>query len=644
MATAINARQSPGKLSKEFSIMDFLPVNKKDFIQRGWDEVDIILVSGDAYVDHPSWAAAILGRFLESNGYRVGIIAQPDWRSLNDFKKLGSPRLFFGISAGNLDTMVNHYTADKKKRHEDLYSPGGESGYRPDRATIVYANRLREAYPGVPIIIGGIEASLRRLAHYDYWADRVRRSILMDSKADLLIYGMGEYRLLDIARYLNAGKDIKYLHKLRNSCYVSSFLPENALELPSYKDISQKPAEFSHSTRLIHQNTNPFSSAVLAQKHGDRWLIANPPAVPLTSQQMDSIYEAPFLRRYHPMYETAGGIPALQPVQFSMVTHRGCFGGCSFCSIGLHQGKFIQSRSIKSLQREAETFLSHPDFKGSIPDLGGPSANMYGLTAKNTDKCQQCSRESCLYPQVCKNLDTDQSPSIRLWRQLRKIEGIRHIRVASGVRYDLILKDNSSEYLRELCRHHVGGQLKVAPEHVAAQVTKLMGKPGRNDYEHFIEIFKQTNRKLGKDQYLIPYFISAHPGSSLKETVELAEFVRDHMQYYPEQVQNFTPTPMTISTSIYHTGINPLNNRQVYVPSSTWERKAQRALLQYRNPDNRKLVLEALEACGRTDLIGSSPSALIRRKKYSNPPKPEYTKKNKNDPRPSKRGSGKKRK
>lgn len=591
--------------------MKFLPINKTDLKERNWDKLDIILVSGDAYVDHPAWAAAILGRFLERHGYRVGIIAQPDWRSLDDFKKLGAPRLFFGVSAGNLDSMVNHYTADKKKRHEDVFSPGGKAGLRPDRATVVYTNRLREAYPGVPVVIGGVEASLRRLAHYDYWTDRVRRSILLDSKADLLIYGMGEYKLLETAKFIEAGGDIKKLDSMSGTCYTSSTLPDNVLELPSYEKMAESSNDFSEATRIIHNNSNPYCARPLAQKHGTRWVIMNPPELPLTTGQMDSIYDIPFLRKYHPVYESKGGVPALKPVQFSILTHRGCFGGCAFCSIGLHQGKFIQSRSIKSLVNEALSFVSHPDFRGSIPDLGAASANMYGMTKKDNKKCKKCSRTSCLYPTVCKNLNTDHSPSVRLWQRVRKIEGIRNIRVASGVRYDLILNDKSGQYLRDLCQYHVGGQLKIAPEHVSAEVTRLMGKPGRPEYEKFIEAFNKVNKKLGKKQYLIPYFISAHPGSSLNESVELAEFVRDHMQYYPEQVQNFTPTPMTISTSMYHTGLNPLNGREVYIPTGTWERKAQRALLQYRSKNNHRLVREALEKCGRPDLISSLSGSFI---------------------------------
>ena len=596
--------------------MEFLPVSKSDLKHRNWDTLDIILVSGDAYVDHPAWASAILGRFLESYGYRVGIIAQPDWTKLDGFLCLGTPRLFFGVSAGNMDSMVNHYTADRKKRNQDLYSPGGETGLRPDRPAIVYTNRLREAFPQVPVVIGGVEASLRRLAHYDYWSDKVRRSILADSKADLLVYGMGEYSLLKIARHLENGNKIKNLTSLPGTGYMSSTLPSSALELPTYEEVAGNKQAFSRSTRLIYQHNNPCTSPPLAQKHGERWVVINPPPLPLSTAEIDRIYSTQFIRQSHPMYDNSGGIKALESVQFSLVTHRGCFGGCAFCSLAIHQGKFIQSRSIESLIKEAETFRQHPDFKGVIPDVGAPSANMYGMKGKNPDKCKKCNRISCLYPNVCSNLHTDHTPSIKLWKKLRNISQIKHIRVASGVRYDLVLKDTSGQYLHDLCKYHVGGQLKIAPEHISPAVTLLMAKPGKKEYLQFVSAFNKTTNQLKKDFYLIPYFIAAHPGSTLDESIELAEFLRDHLQYYPEQVQNFTPTPMTISTSMYHTGINPLNNQDVYVPRDSWERKAQRALLQYRNPKNKTLVREALIKAGRPDLIGSSRQALV---KDSNP-------------------------
>lgn len=597
--------------------MDFLPVNKDNLTARGWDELDIIIVSGDAYVDHPAWAAAILGRFLESKGYRVGIIAQPDWRSLDDISSLGRPRLFFAISGGNMDSLVNHYTADKKKRREDMYSPGGQTGLRPDRCTIVYSNLVRQAYPGVPVVIGGVEASLRRLAHYDYWSDKVRRSILVDSKADLLVYGMGEYPLLEIASRLKAGQDIKYMHNLCGTCYITGNIPKDARQLPSYEEVSADKKAFARATRMMQEEINPYCARTLAQKHGNRWVAQNPPALPLSSEQLDEIYGLSFIRRCHPAYEKLGGVPGLESVQFSIVTHRGCFGGCSFCSLGMHQGKFIQNRSPASIASEAAGLAAHPDFKGTIPDVGAPSANMYGLKGLDEEICHNCRRSSCLFPKICRNLNTDHTPSIKLWERLRRIKALKHIFVASGIRYDLVLHDKSNRYLKDLCRCHVGGQLKIAPEHVARRVTDFMHKPGKAEYTRFIEKFKEVNRTLGKDQYLIPYFISAHPGCDLKDTVELAEFVRDQLQYYPEQVQNFTPTPMTISTCMYYTGINPDNGRKIYVPKQERERKMQRALLQYRNRANQTLVREALQVCDRRDLIGTGPRALVREKNQS---------------------------
>jgi uncharacterized radical SAM protein YgiQ len=560
--------------------MDFLPVSRDDMNDRGWKQLDIILVSGDAYVDHPAWAAALLGRYLEHHGYKVGVIAQPDWKSTVDFVRLGAPRLFFGVSAGNLDSMVNHYTADKKRRRQDVYSPGAKAGLRPDRATIVYTNRLHEAFPGVPVIIGGVEASMRRLAHYDYWSDQVRRSMLLDSKAELLIYGMGEKSLLESAQILAQGCGRQALHRVRGSCYVAAVPPEEALILPSYEEAASDPVKFSQLTKMIMQNSNPYLAPALAQQHGDRWVIVNPPVYPLKSAEMDEIYDLPYQRLSHPVYESQGGVPALQSVRFSILTHRGCFGGCHFCSIGLHQGKFIQNRSQDSLLAEARSFSRHPDFKGSVLDVGGPSANMYGLAGKETKRCQRCKRTSCLIPAPCPKLDTDHSPSVRLWRQMRQIKGLKNIRVASGVRYDLILQDTSGSYLYELCKHHVGGQLKVAPEHVAEKVTALMGKPDHTAYLKFVESFARVNRQLGKEQYLIPYLISAHPGCGLAESRELASYVGRHMRHKPEQVQNFTPLPMTVSTSMYYTGLNPFTLEKVYVPRSAQERRQQRDLLQ----------------------------------------------------------------
>jgi len=591
--------------------IDFLPISRQDMAARDWDELDIIIVSGDGYVDHPAWAAAILGRFMEQHGYRVGIIAQPDWHDPDSIKQLGCPRLFFAISAGNIDSMVNHYTADRKKRHDDMYSPGGRAGLRPDRAAIVYSNLVRQAYPGIPVVIGGVEASLRRMAHYDYWSDKVRRSVLVDSRADLLVYGMGEHTLLAVAGKMKAGQNIAYLHNLKGTCYISSQPPHQAIELPSYEEVARDKKAFARATKTMQNELNPYNANILAQGHGDRWVVQNPPPQPLSTRQLDEIYQLPFLRRSHPSYDKAGGIPGLKPVQFSLVTHRGCFGGCSFCALGMHQGKLIQNRSPLSLAQEAESLTGHPDFKGTIPDVGAPSANMYGLAGIDSEQCRQCRRSSCLFPAVCKNLSTDHTPSLKLWQRLRRIPGIKHLYVASGIRYDLVLRDTSKRYLRDLCQHHVGGQLKIAPEHISSRVTRLMHKPGQTEYKRFIKEFQQINKELGQDQYIVPYFISAHPGCSLEDNIELAEFIRDQLQYYPEQVQNFTPTPMTVSTCMYYTGINPDNNQPVYVPRQERERKMQRSLLQYRNRTNRNILREALLSANRADLIGPGSKSLV---------------------------------
>lgn len=612
--------------------MSFLPIEKADLIDRGWDELDIIIVSGDAYVDHPAWAAAILGRVLESNGFRVGIIAQPDWQSIEDFKKLGQPRLFFAVSAGNLDSMVSHYTADLKKRNQDVYSPGGQAGLRPDRTTLVYSNRIREAYPKTPIIIGGIEASLRRVAHYDYWSNKVRGSIILDSRADLLVYGMGEYILLEIAQRLKDGEAITSLHDIRGTSYVSKEVPKNSIMIPSLEEVKTSEKAFADMTRIIYENINPYHSKSLAQAHNDRFVIQNPSPFPLSSEQLDRVYELPYQRKYHPIYEKLGGVPALESVQFSIVTHRACFGGCAFCSLALHQGKIIQNRSAESILREAQRINIHPDFKGTIPDVGGPSANMYSLAGIDFKKCQSCKRISCLHPKICKNLNTQHSSSLALFKKMREIKGINNIFVASGIRYDLILADESDEYLRDLCAHHIGGQLKIAPEHINDYVTGLMNKPGKARYKEFIEIFKKINLDLGKKQYLIPYFIAAHPGCSSKDMLELAEFIRDHLQYYPEQVQNFTPTPMTLSTCMYYTGINPMNGKKVSVPKGQRIRDKQRGLLQYKNPKNYQLVYDTLKELERSDLIANNKKALIKDKydkydKSKNKSKKKYKKK-----------------
>lgn len=589
----------------------FLPLSREEMDRRGWGELDIILVSGDAYVDHPAWASAILGRWLEKNGFRVGIIAQPRWDSLEDIQQLGRPRLMFSVSAGNMDSMINHYTADRRKRREDAYSPGGKAGLRPDRATLVYSNLIRQAYPGVPLVIGGVEASLRRLAHYDYWSDKVRRSILLDSRADLLVYGMGEAILLTLARRLQAGEGISSIHELNGTCYITKEPPEEARILPSFEEVTANPKSFTRATRMILEENNPHRPRMLTQRHGDRWVVQNPPPLPLSTEELDSYYALPFQRRAHPAYDAKGGVPALESVQFSLTSHRGCFGGCAFCALGLHQGKTIQSRSVQGLAAEARSFKNHPDFKGTIPDVGGPSANMYGMKSIDDSLCQTCRRTSCLFPRPCKNLNTDHSPSIMLWESLRSVPGIRHVFVASGLRYDLLLKDKSGAYLDELCRHHVSGQLKVAPEHINNEVTKTMHKSGGDVYQRFVDRYREVNRRLGQDQYLVPYFMVGHPGCGLKESIELAQYVKDKMGHHPQQVQNFTPTPMTLATCMYYTGLDPFTGEEVYVPRSEKERRWQRALLQYWEPGQADVVREALKAAGRGDLIGNKPGCLV---------------------------------
>ena len=589
---------------------EWLPISRADMKGRGWDDLDVVLVSGDAYVDHPAWAAAILGRYLEKNSFRVGIIAQPDWTNLEDIKQLGRPRLMFAVSAGNMDSMVNHYTADRRRRRQDSYSPGGGAGFRPDRATLVYCNLIRQAFPGVPVIIGGVEASLRRLAHYDYWGDEVRRSILLDSRADLLVYGMGEDNLLAIAQRLQAGENIRTIRDLSGTCYISREKPDGSRELPAWEEVSVDRMAFSRATRTIVEENNPFTGRILVQRHAQRWVVQNPPARPVSAQRLDRYYALPFQRRAHPVYESAGGVPALKPVQFSLVTHRGCFGGCAFCALGLHQGSHIQSRSVKSLVAEAGTLVSHPDFQGTIPDVGGPSANMYGLKGEDESLCQHCRRTSCLFPRPCKNLLADHSPSLHLLRALRQVPGVKHVFVASGLRYDLLPRDRSG-YLEELCRYHVSGQLKVAPEHVAGAVTRLMNKSGKEDYERFAALYQETNQRLKQKQYLVPYFMVGHPGCGLTESIELAEFVDQQVGHRPQQVQNFTPTPMTISTSMYYTGRDPFSGEEVYVPRGEKERRWQRALLQYWQPDKAKLVRSALLAAGRSDLIGKRAGCLV---------------------------------
>ena len=593
----------------------FLVTERADMEARGWAELDFVLISGDAYVDHPSFAPAVIGRYLESKGYRVGIIAQPDWNDVNAFKKLGKPRLASLVTAGNLDSMLNKFTAAKKIRREDDYSPGGEAGHRPDRATLVYSNRMKEAFRDVPLIIGGIEASLRRFGHYDYWSDTVRRSILVDSKADILIYGMGELQIIELAEALDQNRFEESLPNIRGICYMSKDIPSiDCVECPSFEEIKADKMAFADAFRIQYDEQDPFYGRPIVQKHGDRYVVQNVPALPLTQEQMDAAYDLPYTRKWHPSYDDKGGVPALSEVQFSLVSQRGCFGSCSFCAITNHQGRIIQNRSHQSLIDEAKLMINMDGFKGYIHDVGGPTANFRHLACDKQAVFGACKGRTCAAPEPCENLNTNHDDYIALLRKLRKLKGVKKVFVRSGLRYDYVLADNNKAFVKELCQYHVSGQLKVAPEHVSKRVTTMMGKAGKEEFLTFKKWFEEANRELGKKQYLVPYFMSSHPGCTLEDAIELAEFLRDqHM--YPEQVQDFIPTPGSLSTCMYYTGINPLDGKPVYVAKKGRDKAKQRALMQYKNIENYDLVKEALIEANRRDLIGFGPECLI-------PPRP----------------------
>ena len=589
----------------------FLVTERADMETRGWAELDFVLISGDAYVDHPSFAPAVIGRYLESKGYRVGIIAQPDWNDVNAFKKLGKPRLASLVTAGNLDSMLNKFTAAKKIRREDDYSPGGEAGHRPDRATLVYSNRMKEAFRDVPLIIGGIEASLRRFGHYDYWSDTVRRSILVDSKADVLIYGMGELQIIELAEALDQNRFEESLPNIRGICYMSKDIPSiDCVECPSFEEIKVDKMAFADAFRIQYDEQDPFYGRPIVQKHGDRYVVQNVPALPLTQEQMDAAYDLPYTRKWHPSYDDKGGVPALSEVQFSLVSQRGCFGSCSFCAITNHQGRIIQNRSHQSLIDEAKLMINMDGFKGYIHDVGGPTANFRHLACDKQAVFGACKGRTCAAPEPCENLNTNHDDYIALLRKLRKLKGVKKVFVRSGLRYDYVLADNNKAFVKELCQYHVSGQLKVAPEHVSKRVTTMMGKAGKEEFLTFKKWFEEANRELGKKQYLVPYFMSSHPGCTLEDAIELAEFLRDqHM--YPEQVQDFIPTPGSLSTCMYYTGINPLDGKPVYVAKKGRDKAKQRALMQYKNIENYDLVKEALIEANRRDLIGFGPECLI---------------------------------
>ena len=592
----------------------FLPVSMEDVRARGWDGIEILIITGDAYVDHPSFGHAIIARWLEAHGFRVGVVSQPDWRGTEDFAKLGRPSLCVMLAAGNLDSMLNHYTASKKKRRSDAYTPGGEAGKRPDRATIVYCNRIRELWGDIPLIIGGVEASLRRFAHYDFWSDSVRRSILADSRADLLVFGMGELASLEIAERLAAGEPVSALRDVAGTCWKThdAALANDAVTLPSFDEVCADKKKFAEAFAAYYAEQDALRGKRLIQDQGAWRVVQNRPARPLTQAEMDEVYALPYARAWHPDYDAKGGVPAFDEVRFSIVTHRGCFGACGFCAIASHQGRIIQRRSDESILREAELLTKEPGFKGYINDVGGPTANFTEPSCPDSLKRGSCKGKSCLYPEPCRKLRADHTGYIELLRKIRALPKIKKVFIRSGIRYDYILADKKDDFLEELCRWHVSGQLKIAPEHISPNVLRYMRKPGRAATEEFMRRYAKVNAKLGLKQFLVPYFISAHPGSTLKEAVELAEFIRDS-GLRPEQVQDFTPTPGSLSTCIYYTGLDPFTLEEVYVPKGAEERKMQRALLQYWMPENREYVIKALMRAGRRDLIGSGPKCLVRR-------------------------------
>jgi uncharacterized radical SAM protein YgiQ len=597
-------------------IRNFLPVNKTDMKERGWSELDFLLITGDAYVDHPSFGISVIARVLENHNFRVGVVAQPDWKDLQAFRVMGKPRLACLVTGGNLDSMVNHYTAAKKRRQKDVYSPGGEGGLRPDRATIVYSNRVREALPGVPVIIGGIEASLRRFAHYDYWSNEVRRSILLDSQADLLAFGMGEKSIVEIAQRLHKGEHITEISDVRGTMvpYGKENITEDMMVLPSFEEVLGDKKKYAEAFWIQYNQQDPLRGKPMFQAHGRKGVLQNRPSLPLNQAEMDAIYALPYMGTYHTSYEEKGGVPAIEEVEFSLTSARGCYGACSFCALTFHQGRIIQSRSPESIIQEAERMTWNSRFKGYIHDVGGPTANFRRPSCQKQLKSGTCSHRQCLFPKPCEKLENDHEEYIRLLRRLRDLPRVKKVFVRSGIRYDAVLADKNTEFIRELCEHHVSGQLKVAPEHVSDEVLRYMGKPGKQVFEKFVQRFREENTKLGKKQYLVPYLMSSHPGSTLKEAIELAEYVRD-MGVNPEQVQDFIPTPGTLSTCMYYTGLDPRTMEKVYVPRSLHEKAMQRALIQYRNPKNYELVKEALILAHREDLIGFGTKCLIHPKK-----------------------------
>ena len=613
-AAARAHRDPAGPTALGLTRADFLPTTRADMDARGWEQCDFVYICGDAYVDHPSFGAAIICRLLEAHGYKVGFIAQPDWRDPESIAALGEPRLAFLVSAGNMDSMVNHYSVSKHRRRTDAYTPGGRMGARPDHATIVYGNLIRRTFKDTPIILGGIEASLRRLAHYDYWQDKLKRSVLLDSGADLIIYGMGERPIVELAEALDSGLPIDQITYIDGTVYRTRSLDDvyDAIALPSWDELEADRLAYARSFNVQYENMDPFSGHRLVEPYPhDVYVVQNPPAKPLSTSEFDEAYDLPYTRCYHPDYEAAGGVPALKEVKMSLISNRGCFGECSFCALTFHQGRIVQARSHESLIAEARRITEEPDFKGYINDVGGPTANFRQPACKKQLTRGACVRKRCLWPGVCRQMDVSHEDYVRLLRELRALPGVKKVFVRSGIRFDYLLVDPDQTFLRELCEYHVSGQLKVAPEHVSDAVLSVMGKPSRAVYDRFVRAYRSMNRELGRKQYLVPYLMSSHPGSTLKEAVELAEYVRD-MGYMPEQVQDFYPTPSTMSTCMYYTGVDPRTMQPVYVPKSAHEKELQRALIQYRKPENYDLVREALTKAGRGDLIGYGPKCLIR--------------------------------
>lgn len=595
----------------------FLPICKKDMEERGWEVCDFIIVTGDAYIDHHSFGTAVISRVLENAGYKVGIISQPNWNKIDDFKKLGRPRLAFLVNAGNMDSMVNHYTVSKRIREKDYYSPGGKMGLRPDRATIVYCNKVREAFKEVDILIGGVEASLRRFAHYDYWSDKVRQSILIDSGADLLVYGMSEKQIVEVANYLNDGFPAKYIRSVAGTCYTVDSLDElyeEYIEIPTFKEVASDIEKYCEAFRIQYEEQDPFRGHTLVQRNLDKYVVINKPERPLVREELDIVYGLPYQKDYHPIYEEQGGVPAIEEIKFSIVSSRGCSGNCSFCAITFHQGRIVTSRSQDSIVKEAEDITEFKDFKGYIHDVGGPTANFRKASCEKQLIYGACKKKQCMSPSICKNMEVDHSEYLELLRKVRSVKGVKKVFVRSGLRYDYIMADKKRDkFIKELSEYHVSGQLKVAPEHISENVLKYMGKPAGKVYDEFREKFFRINKELGKKQYIIPYLMSSHPGSTLKDAIILAEYLRD-IKYQPEQVQDFYPTPGTLSTTMFYTGLDPFTMKKVYVPKTKEEKAMQRALLQFSKPKNYNIVYDALVKAGREDLIGNGPKCLIKSK------------------------------